>query len=65
MVIGPRMAKGEQRRSLAHRARTKAGTGPELRAEIEGPTKGRFRRPVSTGILHCFHQCYGACPSTE
>ena len=52
MVIGPRMAKGKQRRSLAYRARAKPGTGAELRAEIEGGAKDRGISPDRAPILN-------------
>ena len=52
MVIGTRMTKGEQCRGLAHRARAKAGTGTELRAEIEGGAKDGGIGPDRAPILH-------------
>ena len=52
MVIGARMAEGEQSRGLAHRARAKAGTGAELRAEIERRAKNGGIGPDRAPILH-------------
>ena len=52
MVIGPGMAKAEQRRGLAHRARPKAGTGAKLRARVKGRAHHRHIGVDLGPVLH-------------
>ena len=52
VVVGAGMAEGEERRGLAHRARAEAGTGAELRAEVEWGAEDRDVGVDGGPVLH-------------